>query len=205
MFKKNYVRVGMDWVYKIFFAVQTVCIYASLLTIVATVIARELFKINIVWGYEIACWFVIILVYIAIPANLHTKSDIKVDVVYNFSPKLVQRVLNVLHFCVEVAVLVMMATGFRTWITMVGGGKLPASRFTNVMYYGVIGVGVILGLIELFCEIIDLFVKKDPNAAPQVREKTVLEMLEEDRVAKLKAEQEAQANGENAGTKEEEK
>ena len=196
MCKKNYLRYGLDWVYKFFFAVQSVCIYASLLCIIFTVLMRELFTVSIVWGYEIACWFVIILVYIAIPANLHTKSDIKVDVVYNYSPKVVQRILSVLHFGIEIAVLIMMATGFKTWLTMVGHGHLAASGLTNTMYYGVIGVGIIFGLIEMFCEVIDLFVKKDPNAAPQVREKTVLEMLEEDRVARLKAEQEAQANAE---------
>ena len=44
MFKKNYLRVGLDWVYKLFFGVQTVCIYASLLTIVATVLgARDIY------------------------------------------------------------------------------------------------------------------------------------------------------------------
>ena len=199
MFKKNYLRVGLDWVYKLFFGVQTVCIYASLLTIVATVLAREIFTYNIVWGYEIACWFVIILVYIAVPANLYKKNDIKVDVLYNISPKVIKTALSVLHFCIEFAVLIMMATGFKTWLTMVGHGHLAASGLTNTMYYGVIGVGVILGLIEMVCELVDLFVKKDPNAAPQVREKTILEMLEEDRVAKLNAE------AEGAGTKEEEK
>ena len=138
--------------------------------------------------------------YIAVPANLYKKNDIKVDVLYNISPKVIKTALSVLHFCIEFAVLIMMATGFRTWITMVGSGKLPASRFTNVMYYGVIGVGVILGLIEMVCELVDLFVKKDPERRPAgVREKTILEMLEEDRVAKLNAE------AEGAGTKEEEK
>ena len=53
MLKKNYLRPGLEWVYKLFFVVQSICMYASVATIAFTVLMRELFRVSIVWGYEI--------------------------------------------------------------------------------------------------------------------------------------------------------
>ncbi len=178
MIKKNPLRTGLDWVYKIFFVIQSVCMYASVLTVVATVLLREVFKISLVWGYEIACWFVIILVFLGMPRNLRYKTNIGVSFVYDISPKAVQTIFSIIHFVVEVTVLVMMTSGFKIWITRVGKATLPASRFTNTMYYGVVGIGVAFSLLEMFTEIIDLFVKKEEKEA--IREKTIEEELIEE-------------------------
>ncbi len=178
MIQKNPLRTGLDWIYKIFFVIQSVCMYASVLTVVVTVILREVFKISLVWGYEIACWFVIILVFIGMPRNLRYKSNIGVSFVYDISPKIVQTIFSVIHFAVEVTVLIMMSSGFKIWITRVGKATLPASRFTNTLYYGVVGIGVAFSLLEMFTEIIDLFVKKDEKEV--VREKTIEEELIEE-------------------------
>ena len=51
MLKKNYLRPGLEWVYKLFFVVQSICMYASVATIAFTVLMRELFRVSIVWGY----------------------------------------------------------------------------------------------------------------------------------------------------------
>lgn len=178
MIKKNPLRTGLDWVYKIFFVIQSVCMYASVLTVVATVLLREVFKISLVWGYEIACWFVIILVFLGMPRNLRYKTNIGVSFVYDISPKAIQTIFSIIHFVVEVTVLVMMTSGFKIWITRVGKATLPASRFTNTMYYGVVGIGVAFSLLEMFTEIIDLFVKKEEKEA--IREKTIEEELIEE-------------------------
>ena len=178
MIKKNPLRTGLDWVYKIFFVIQSVCMYASVLTVVATVLLREVFKISLVWGYEIACWFVIILVFLGMPRNLRYKTNIGVSFVYDISPKAVQTIFSIIHFVVEVTVLVMKTSGFKIWITRVGKATLPASRFTNTMYYGVVGIGVAFSLLEMFTEIIDLFVKKEEKEA--IREKTIEEELIEE-------------------------
>ncbi len=178
MIKKNPLRTVLDWIYKFFFVIQSVCMYASVLTVVVTVILREVFKVSLVWGYEIACWFVIILVFIGMPRNLRDKSNIGVSFVYDISPKVVQTIFSVIHFAVEVAVLVMMANGFKIWITRVGKATLPASHFTNTMYYGVVGIGVAFSLLEMVTEIIDLFVKKDKKEV--VHEKTINEELIEE-------------------------
>ena len=178
MIKKNPLRTGLDWVYKIFFVIQSVCMYAAVLTVVATVLLREVFKISLVWGYEIACWFVIILVFLGMPRNLRYKTNIGVSFVYDISPKAVQTIFSIIHFVVEVTVLVMMTSGFKIWITRVGKATLPASRFTNTMYYGVVGIGVAFSLLEMFTEIIDLFVKKEEKEA--IREKTIEEELIEE-------------------------
>ena len=86
MLKKNYLRPGLEWVYKLFFVVQSICMYASVATIAFTVLMRELFRVSIVWGYEIACWFVIILVFTSMPYNLYHKTNIGVTFVYDISP-----------------------------------------------------------------------------------------------------------------------
>ena len=46
------------------------------------------------------------------------------------------------------------------------------------MYYGVVGIGVAFSLLEMFTEIIDLFVKKEEKEA--IREKTIEEELIEE-------------------------
>ena len=178
MIQKNPLRTVLDWIYKIFFFIQSVCMYASVVTVVVTVVLREVFKISLVWGYEIACWFVIILVFIGMPRNLRYKTNIGVSFVYDISPKIVQSIFSVIHFLVEVAVLIMMTSGFKIWITRVGKATLPASHFTNTMYYGVVGIGVAFSLLEMFTEVIDLFVKKEEKEA--AREKTIEEELIEE-------------------------
>ena len=178
MLKKNYLRPGLEWVYKLFFVVQSICMYASVATIAFTVLMRELFRVSIVWGYEIACWFVIILVFTSMPYNLYHKTNIGVTFVYDISPKVVKKIFSVIHFFVELACLIMMAGGFKIWLTKVGMGTMVASGFTNLAYYGVLGIGIALSLVELFAEVIDLFVKKDiDTVAENVPELTIEEEL----------------------------
>lgn len=178
MLKKNYLRPGLEWVYKLFFVVQSICMYASVATIAFTVLMRELFRVSIVWGYEIACWFVIILVFTSMPYNLYHKTNIGVTFVYDISPKVVKKIFSVIHFFVELACLIMMASGFKIWLTKVGMGTMVASGFTNLAYYGVLGTGIALSLVELFAEVIDLFVKKDiDTVAENVPELTIEEEL----------------------------
>ena len=178
MLKKNYLRPGLEWVYKLFFVVQSICMYASVATIAFTVLMRELFRVSIVWGYEIACWFVIILVFTSMPYNLYHTTNIGVTFVYDISPKVVKKIFSVIHFFVELACLIMMASGFKIWLTKVGMGTMVASGFTNLAYYGVLGIGIALSLVELFAEVIDLFVKKDiDTVAENVPELTIEEEL----------------------------
>ena len=178
MLKKNYLRPGLEWVYKLFFVVQSICMYASVATIAFTVLMRELFRVSIVWGYEIACWFVIILVFTSMPSNLYHTTNIGVTFVYDISPKVVKKIFSVIHFFVELACLIMMASGFKIWLTKVGLGTMVASGFTNLAYYGVLGIGIALSLVELFAEVIDLFVKKDiDTVAENVPELTIEEEL----------------------------
>ena len=178
MLKKNYLRPGLEWVYKLFFVVQSICMYASVATIAFTVLMRELFRVSIVWGYEIACWFVIILVFTSMPYNLYHKTNIGVTFVYDISPKVVKKIFSVIHFFVELACLIMMASGFKIWLTKVGMGTMVASGFTNLAYYGVLGIGIALSLAELFAEVIDLFVKKDiDTVAENAPELTIEEEL----------------------------
>lgn len=178
MLKKNYLRPGLEWVYKLFFVVQSICMYASVATIAFTVLMRELFRVSIVWGYEIACWFVIILVFTSMPYNLYHKTNIGVTFVFDISPKVVKKIFSVIHFFVELACLIMMASGFKIWLTKVGMGTMVASGFTNLAYYGVLGIGIALSLVELFAEVIDLFVKKDiDTVAENAPELTIEEEL----------------------------
>lgn len=178
MLKKNYLRPGLEWVYKLFFVVQSICMYASVATIAFTVLMRELFRVSIVWGYEIACWFVIILVFTSMPYNLYHKTNIGVTFVYDISPKVVKKIFSDIHFFVELACLIMMASGFKIWLTKVGMGTMVASGFTNLAYYGVLGIGIALSLVELLAEVIDLFVKKDiDTVAENAPELTIEEEL----------------------------
>ena len=189
MLKKNYLRPGLEWVYKLFFVVQSICMYASVATIAFTVLMRELFRVSIVWGYEIACWFVIILVFTSMPYNLYHKTNIGVTFVYDISPKVVKKIFSVIHFFVELACLIMMASGFKIWLTKVGMGTMVASGFTNLAYYGVLGIGIALSLVELFAEVIDLFVKKDiDTVAENVPELTIEEELRMEHEEKEKEE-----------------
>ena len=106
-----------------------------------------------------------------------------------------RKALGLIHYLVEVAALVMMAVGFRIWITRVGHGIMVASGMSNIAYYGVLGVGVGLSLLEMFVEIIDLFVKKDPAAIPEEEhEMTVMEMLEQEAEEKVREAEEAETD-----------
>lgn len=190
MLKKNYLRPGLEWVYKLFFVVQSICMYASVATIAFTVLMRELFRVSIVWGYEIACWFVIILVFTSMPYNLYHKTNIGVTFVYDISPKVVKKIFSVIHFFVELGCLIMMASGFKIWLTKVGMGTMVASGFTNLAYYGVLGIGIALSLVELFAEVIDLFVKKDiDTVAENAPELTIEEELRMEHEAEEKKEE----------------
>lgn len=179
MLKRNPLRTGLDWLDKLIFVIQAVCLYASVTTVVVTVLMREVFKISIIWGYEIACWFVIILLFLGMPHNLHYKTNIGVTFVYDISPKLLKKIFGVIHFVVEVAVLIMMTSGFKIWITKVGMGRMVASNFTNIAYYGVIIIGVVLSLLEMFTEVTELFVKNPDTAVekPETPEEQLIDEL----------------------------
>ena len=142
MLKKNYLRVFMDKVEQIIFPIQAICIYASVLMIFVTVAARELFKIGITWGYEVACFFIIVLLFIGMPVNIHHDRNLKVTALFEVCPKPVQKALKLLHFVIIFAVLIMMAIGFKEYMGKLGYVKLAASKFPNWLYYGAIGIGI---------------------------------------------------------------
>lgn len=192
MLKRNILRSGLERLYKLLFVVQSFCMYASVATIAITVIMRELFTISLVWGYEIGCWFVIILVFTAMPANLYKKANIGVSFVYDVSPKPVRRVFGVVHYLVELACLVMMAVGFKIWISRVGMGTMVASGFSNIAYYGVLGIGIALSLVEMFAEIIDLFVEKKETET--VHELSIQEELMQEAMHMAGLEEEKEEN-----------
>lgn len=192
MLKRNILRSGLERLYKLLFVVQSFCMYASVATIAITVIMRELFTISLVWGYEIGCWFIIILVFTAMPANLYKKANIGVSFVYDVSPKPVRRVFGVVHYLVELACLVMMAVGFKIWISRVGMGTMVASGFSNIAYYGVLGIGIALSLVEMFAEIIDLFVEKKETET--VHELSIQEELMQEAMHMAGLEEEKEEN-----------
>ncbi len=192
MLKRNILRSGLERLYKLLFVVQSFCMYASVATIAITVIMRELFTVSLVWGYEIGCWFIIILVFTAMPANLYKKANIGVSFVYDVSPKPVRRVFGVVHYLVELACLVMMAVGFKIWISKVGMGTMVASGFSNIAYYGVLGIGIALSLVEMFAEIIDLFVEKKETET--VHELSIQEELMQEAMHMAGLEEEKEEN-----------
>lgn len=164
MLMQNYLRTFMDFLEKkICFPIQAICIYASVFSVFLTVAARELFRINIVWGYEIASFFIIVLLYIGMPAALHHNLNLSVSFIYDICNQKMQKALRVLFFVLEFIVLVMIAVGFHAYMSTLGNVTLAASKFPNWLYYGVIGVGVWLSLLELVTELFDLMVKKDSS------------------------------------------
>lgn len=174
MLKTNYLRKFMDIVEKCLVPVQGVCIYASVAMIFVTVMARELFKISIVWGYEIACFFVIVLLFVGMGNNIHHDTNLKVSAVLDVCPPTAKKVLHIFHFFAISCVLVMMAIGFYQYMNKLGNVVLAASKFPNWLYYGAIGIGIALSALEMVAEILDLFIQKEPiqgvpeNETPQI-------------------------------------
>lgn len=165
--EKNILRPFMDILEKIIFPIQSVCIYCSVLTVFITVMAREVFKYSIVWGYEIACFFVIVLLFIGMPVNLHHNTNLKVTALYDHMPPKIQSAMNLLHFVIITFVLILMAIGFKGYMGKVGHIALAASKFPNWLYYGSIGIGIFLSILEMITEFLDFFVKKDNKQTPQ--------------------------------------
>lgn len=165
--EKNILRPIMDKIEKIIFPIQSICIYCSVLMVFITVMARELFHISIVWGYEVACFFVIVLLFIGMPVNLHHNTNLKVTALYDVMPEKIQKCLNVLHFVIILFVLILMAIGFRDYMGKLGKVVLAASKFPNWLYYGSIGIGIVLSLVEMITELLDVFVKKENSEEKQ--------------------------------------
>lgn len=162
--EKNILRPLMDKIEKIIFPIQSICIYCSVLTVFVTVMARELFHISIVWGYEIACFFVIVLLFIGMPVNLHHNTNLKVTALYDIMSEPIQKILNLLHFAIIVFVLILMAIGFKDYMSKLGNVVLAALKFPNWLYYGSIGIGIGLSLLEMLTELLDFLVKKDKSS-----------------------------------------
>ncbi|MDC7286947.1 TRAP transporter small permease [Blautia schinkii] len=161
--EKNFLRPVMDKIEKIIFPIQSICVYCSVLMVFITVMARELFHFSIVWGYEVACFFVIVLLFIGMPVNLHHNTNLKVTALYDVFPSSVQKALNVLHFLIILFVLILMAVGFKEYMSKLGHVVMAASKFPNWLYYGAIGIGIVLSLVEMLTEVLDLLVKKDKS------------------------------------------
>lgn len=156
----NFLRKIMDILEKIIFPIQAVCMYASVATIFITVAAREIFKYSIVWGYEVASFFIIVLLFLGMPVNIHHNSNLKVTALYDICPHKVKNILNIIHSAVITVVLVMMAVGFVAYMERLGHVFMSASKFPNWLYYGAIGVGVVLSFLELLTEIVEWAIRK---------------------------------------------
>ncbi len=165
--EKNFLRPIMDKIEKIIFPIQSICVYCSVLMVFITVMAREVLHVSIVWGYEVACFFVIVLLFIGMPVNLHHNTNLKVTALYDVMPRAVQKVFSVLHFLIILFVLILMAIGFRGYMSKLGQVVLAASKFPNWLYYGAIGIGIFLSLVEMLTEVLDLLVKKEKKLKEQ--------------------------------------
>lgn len=159
--ERNFLRPIMDKIEKIIFPIQSICVYCSVLMVFITVMAREVLHISIVWGYEVACFFVIVLLFIGMPVNLHHNTNLKVTALYDVMPASIQKIFSVLHFLIILFVLILMAIGFKEYMGKLGKVVMAASKFPNWLYYGSIGIGIALSLVEMLTEVLDLLVKKD--------------------------------------------
>lgn len=165
--EKNILRPFMDILEKIIFPIQSVCIYCSVLTVFITVMAREVFKYSIVWGYEIACFFVIVLLFIGMPVNLHHNTNLKVTALYDHMPPENTVSYEFTPLCDYYICSDPYGDRIQRIYGKVGHIALAASKFPNWLYYGSIGIGIFLSILEMITEFLDFFVKKDNKQTPQ--------------------------------------
>jgi len=132
---------------------------------------REVFNFNISWGYEIAAFWAVIIVFLAMPHNIYEKADLRVGVIYDMLGGKIKAFIDVIHFFCTSFVLYGMTIALYQYITRLGKYRQPATNFTNGFFFGIIGVGIIVSSLELIARIIDVLItlKGDKNTDNKLR------------------------------------
>ena len=162
--KRNLLRIGLNFLYiKIFQPIEIVCAYLMFLSVFFTVLLREVFRIGIIWGYEIASFWAIILVFLATPHNLHLNADLRVGIIYDSLKGIHAKIMRVFHYLCFTFVIYALAIGFYQYMKAVSHVPQPATRFPNWLFFGVVGIGIGFSILELIAQIIDLFTEPSEN------------------------------------------
>ena len=174
--RRNILREKLDFLYyTIFVPIETVCAYLMFLSVFFTVMLREIFNIGLSWGYEIAAFWAVIIVFLAMPHNIHSNADLRVGAVYDILKGKPKAVIDVLHYFCTCFVIYGMFIAFYQYITKLGYVKLPATHFPNWFFFGTIGIGIFVSSLELIARIFDVIIamntaKKESSANIFIRD-----------------------------------
>jgi TRAP-type C4-dicarboxylate transport system permease small subunit len=133
-------------------------------------------RIGISWGYELAAFWAVILVFFAMPHNLFLNEDLRVGIIYDALKGIPKKVIDLIHYIGFCVVIYGMTIAFYQFVTLLGHVEQNATHFPNWFFFGAIGIGVGISILELIAQIIDLFVEKKPaSSVPESNEQKVIE------------------------------
>ena len=178
--RRNLLRTCLLFLYlKIFQPIEIVCAYLMFLSVFITVAVREVLRIGIIWGYEIASFWAIILVFLATPHNLYLNADLRVGIVYEALKGIPRKIMKVFHYLCVTFVIYSLAIGFYQYMNAVGYVTQSATKFPNWLFFGAVGIGVFISILELIAQIIDLFVVQGENEKPVINRDEAIKAVEE--------------------------
>lgn len=120
------------------------CLFAVTTLIMIQVFARELFNDGAVWADELARWFGLGLIFLAVPLLLVNNGHVRVDMFLNLLPRLPRRAADI---AIEILTLVFCALYLVSgWYFMQRAGRFstPALSIPNLLYYMPAAVGMAL-------------------------------------------------------------
>jgi TRAP-type C4-dicarboxylate transport system permease small subunit len=94
-------------------AVGVICVVGMMVLTTADVVARYVFNSPTMWADEMASYLLIAIVFLGLAQNLRTNGHIRIDVVTNYVPPGVKRVLEVFAFVVAILFSMILIAG--TW------------------------------------------------------------------------------------------
>lgn len=146
---KSKLEAGFEKVFAVFLAIQLTCLIFITVLMFGQVIVREVFNTGVQWVYEMSCMLQVTMVWLGVPALLYKSENITITILYNVTPKLIKRILDVLKYIVIVSSVVMMTYGYVLYIKELALTKSPALRIPNYLFFWAFPFGIFMIILVL--------------------------------------------------------
>ena len=140
---------AFEKVFTLFLTIQLTCLIFITILLFGQVIVREVFNTGVQWVYELSCMLQVTMVWLGIPVLLYKSENITITILYNATPKIIRRTLDVLKYLVIVSSVAMMTYGYVAYIRELALIKSPALRIPNYLFFGAFPFGIFMIILVL--------------------------------------------------------
>ncbi|MDW8398945.1 MAG: TRAP transporter large permease subunit [Acetobacteraceae bacterium] len=135
-----------------FGALATACLVAMIAIVGAGVVARYVFNASLSWSEEVSIWLFLFIIFLGLPLAVTRGMSLSLGGLEARLSGLPLAVLRFLNDCIVAYALVMLATGGRTVMRLVGG-VTPVLAMPQAVPYAVLSACAVAALVAHLCRL----------------------------------------------------